>query len=272
MHDNGRASIESTFSLLSLIVFLIREEAWALWVVKPQRWCSHFTEGQLRSRQADWRLSERVWFQRRKRSRCVFCAEQTKATERKKTVRGDMLIFCRDRPPAVVIQSHENIVGWNEEEWASTTQNNQITGVVLVSTQPHKLPECILRTSSHPPWKKSHPNSFSIWNTSQHRGGGDSREFYCYCYWWLQMQRLQCGFSRTAQHILIKRKTGKPTLKVVCRVWPALARFFSWMLWRSAALLEGSDTSRQVFFIVRENAFSRHSIHSLGEKIIVKQS
>lgn len=177
MHDNGRASIESTFSLLSLTVFLIREEAWALWVVKPRRWCSHFSEGQLRSRQADWRLSERVWFQRRKRSHCVFCAEQTKSTERKKTVRGDMLIFCQDRPPAVVIQSHENIVGWNEEEWASTTQNNQITGVVLVSTQPHKLPECILRTSSHPPWKKSHPNSFSIWNTSQHRGvGGGGRQ------------------------------------------------------------------------------------------------
>lgn len=142
MHDNGRASIESTFSLLSLIVFLIREEAWALWVVKSRRWRPHFSEGQLRSQQADWRLSEGVWFQRRKRSHCVFCAKQTKATGKKKTVRGDMLIFCRDRSPAAVIQSHENIVGWNEEEWANTTQNNQITSVVLVSTQPHKLPEC----------------------------------------------------------------------------------------------------------------------------------
>lgn len=213
MHDNGRASTESSFSLLSLIVFLIREEAWALWVVKPRRWC--FTSPKVSS--ARGRLTDGCQnecdFKGEKRA-TVLSAPSRQRPQGKKTVRGDMLIFCRDRPPAV-IQSHENIVGWNEEEWANTTQNNQITGVVLVPTQPHKLPECWDLTSpfSENPLihleKNPIPTVFRYETLVSTEGGegADSREFYCYCYWRLRMQWLQCGFSRTAQHILIKRKT-----------------------------------------------------------------
>lgn len=74
-------------------------------------------------------------------------------------------------------------------------------------------------------------------------GGGDSREFYCYCYWRLRMQRLQCGFSRTAQHILIKRKTKNQHWRLFAesdRLWQDLLVEHCdavRLCWRAATLL-----------------------------------
>lgn len=135
MHNKGRASIESGFSLLSLIFFLIQEEVWEPLGEKPRCWCFtcpkvSFIHGRLN----DGHQNECDFKRKKKEPRCFLCWEDE---GHGKTMRRDMLIFYRDCPPAALFAPMKT-------EWAEMNRSEPIRAIrpLVWSLFPRKLASC----------------------------------------------------------------------------------------------------------------------------------